>query len=217
MRAMNSSPANGWSGAVILALLGVGVVSAAQAGSGLLGLDHPVTYDSAGIWKRSNQVLLLDSMLVGEVGLGLWAGGESRFGRTIWQSIDATVVGGAATEILKYAFSRERPSETNDPNQWFKGHGAQSFPSGEVTVISSIVTPLVLEYRADDPAVYALEALPIYDAIARVKVHGHWQSDVIAGFAIGTAAGYFMHQRRHSPLILSGMPHGIYVGLKKSL
>jgi undecaprenyl-diphosphatase len=115
---------------VILALLGVGVVRTAQAGSGLLGLDHPVTYDDAGIWKRGNQLLLIDSMLVGEVGLGLWEGGESRFGRTIWQSIDASAIGGAASEILKYAFSRERPSQTNDPNRWFKGHGAQSFPSG---------------------------------------------------------------------------------------
>jgi len=128
--ALNSSPTNRLSVAVILALLGVGVVRTAQAGSGLLGLDHPVTYDDAGIWKRGNQLLLIDSMLVGEVGLGLWEGGESRFGRTIWQSIDASAIGGAASEILKYAFSRERPSQTNDPNRWFKGHGAQSFPSG---------------------------------------------------------------------------------------
>jgi undecaprenyl-diphosphatase len=30
----------------------------------------------------------------------------------------------------------------------------------------------------------------VYDAIARVKTHGHWQSDVIAGWALGTAGGY---------------------------
>jgi hypothetical protein len=90
--ALNSSPTNRLSVAVILALLGVGVVRTAQAGSGRLGLDHPVPYDDAGIWKRSNQLLLIDSMLVGEVGLGLWEGGESRFGRTIWQSIDASAV-----------------------------------------------------------------------------------------------------------------------------
>ena len=47
-------------------------------------------------------------------------------------------------------------------------------------------------------------------------MHGHWQSDVIAGYALGTAAGYLMHERQ-SPLVLSVMPHGIYVGLKKSL
>jgi undecaprenyl-diphosphatase len=47
-----------------------------------------------------------------------------------------------------------------------------------------------------------------------VKVHGHWQSDVIAGFALGSATGYVMHKRKGSPLILSVMPHGIFVGLE---
>ena len=215
--APNSLSRKALSGAVALLLSAVGIAPGARAGGGLLGLDHVVSVDNRGIWARNNQLLLLDSMLVAEVGAGLWEGGESRFGHTTWQSIDATAVGGAVSEILKYSFSRERPSQTNVPNEWFKGHGAQSFPSGEVTAVSAIVTPLVLEYRSDDPAVYALEALPIYDAIARVKVHGHWQSDVIAGYAIGTAAGYFMHERQHTPLVLSVMPHGIYVGLKKSL
>lgn len=202
---------------ILLGSLVLGHAPSARAGSGLLGLDHVVALDNKGIWARNNQLLLLDSMLAAEVAAGLWEGGDTRFGHTIWQSIDATAVGGVVSEVFKYALSRERPSQTNNPNEWFKGHGAQSFPSGEVTVVSAIVTPLVLEYRSDNPAIYALEALPIYDAIARVKVHGHWQSDVIAGFAIGSAAGYFMHQRQHTPLVLSVMPHGIFVGFKKSL
>jgi hypothetical protein len=70
--------------------------------------------------------------------------------------------------------ARSRPDQTADPNHWFKGSGNESFPSGEVTVSSAIVTPIVLEYRHDHPIVYALELLPAYDAIARVKVHGHW-------------------------------------------
>ena len=67
--------------------------------------------------------------------------------------------------------------------------GGRSFPSGEVAEISGIVTPYVLEYGNDHPAVYALEVLPVYDAIARVRVQAHWQTDVIAGFALGTASG----------------------------
>lgn len=126
---------------------------AARAGGGLLGLDHVVAVDDKGIWARKYQLLLLDSMLVSEAGAGLWEGGESRFGHTVWQSIDATVVGGAVTEILKVSFSRQRPSTTNNPNEWFKGHGNQSFPSGDVTVVSAIVTPLILEYGPGDPMV----------------------------------------------------------------
>jgi undecaprenyl-diphosphatase len=191
--------------------------SPAWAGGGPLGIDHRIGYDNSGLWARGNQTALIDAMLAAEVAGGLWEGGEDRFGHTLWQSIDATVIGGVTSEALKYAFPRERPSTTSDPNRWFKGHGNQSFPSGEVTVVSSIVTPLILEYRHDSPAIYALEVLPVYDAIARMKVWGHWQSDVIAGFAIGTAAGILAHSHQGTPWVLSVMPRGVYVGFKKQL
>lgn len=183
------------------------------AGGGLFGIDHRVTYDDSGIWARSNQNALIDSMMA-VVGVGaLWEGGQDRLGKTLWQSVDAGVFSGAAEIGLKYLFSRERPSQTSDPNRWFSGHG-QSFPSGEVTTTSSLVTPFVLEYGRDHPAVYALELLPIYDGIARVKTRGHWQTDVIAGFALGTAAGYLLH-RPGTPIILSVLPHGFEIGFRR--
>lgn len=186
---------------------------AALAGGGPLGIDHRVTYDDSGIWARSNQNALIDGMMA-VVGVGaLWEGGEDRLGKTFWQSVDAGVFSAVAATALKYAFSRERPSQTSDPNRWFTGHG-QSFPSGEVTTTSSLVTPFVLEYGRDHPAVYALELLPIYDGIARLKTWGHWQTDVLAGFALGTAAGYLLH-RPESPITWSIMPHGIQIGFRK--
>jgi hypothetical protein len=189
---------------------------AANAGSGLLGLDHYVTYDDSGIWARKNQLLLIDTLLVGEAAAAVWEGGDTRFGRTMWKSIDATLVGGVTSEVMKRMFQRSRPEQSPDPNLWFQGSGHESFPSGEVTVVSSIITPVVLEYRQENAAVYALELLPIYDAIARVKVHGHWQSDVIAGYALGSAAGYFMWQRRQTPFTLTVMPGSVKVGWSKS-
>lgn len=198
---------------LLLEVLGSLHAPAALAGGGPLGIDYRVTYDNAGIWKRTNQTILIDTM-IGAVGAGaLWEGGEDRLGKTFWQSVDAGVLSGAAEIGLKYVFSRQRPSQTSDPNRWFTGNG-QSFPSGEVTTTSALVTPFVLEYWHDHPEVIALELLPIYDGIARVKTWGHWQTDVIAGYALGTAAGYFLH-REGSPLIFSVMPHGIQIGLKK--
>ncbi len=188
----------------------------AEAGGGLFGLDHYVTLDDSGIWKRRNQLLLLDGMLATEAGIALWRGGDDRLGHTAWQSIDATLVGGVASEVLKRTFTRERPNETNDPNQWFQGSGHNSFPSGEATITSAIVTPFILEYGHDHPGVYALALLPAYDAVARVKVHGHWQSDVLAGLALGTAAGWFAHERTRTPLVLGMLPHGFYVGFRHS-
>jgi undecaprenyl-diphosphatase len=140
-------------------------------------------------------------------------GDDDRLGKTFWQSVDACVFSGAAEIALRYVFSRERPSQTSDPNRWFTGHG-QSFPSGEVTTTSSLVTPFVLEYGRDHPEVYALELLPIYDGVARLKTWGHWQTEVLAGFALGTGAGYLLH-RPGSPIIWSILPHGIEIGFRK--
>ena len=197
-----------------IALLLGAIWSTAVTAGGPIGIDSVVPFNDHGIWARSNQKALLSAMLVGEVGAAVWDGGDTRFGRTLWQSIDATAVGGIASEALKKVFSRSRPDQTSDPNRWFQGGGNESFPSGEVTATSSIVTPIVLEYGSEHPSVYLLELLPVYDAIARVKVHGHWQSDVLAGFALGTGVGYLIHRRKGSPWVLSVMPHGIYVGIK---
>ena len=196
--------------AALLTLLAAPVPAA--AGGGPLGIDHRLSYDDHGIWRRSNQNLLRYGALVGDVGLALWEGGDSRLGKTSWQSIDSVALSGITTEAAKRAFGRVRPADSSDPNQWFKS-GNRSFPSGEVAEISAIVTPYVLEYRQDHPAVWALELLPAYDAIARMKVQAHWQTDVLAGFALGTVTGYLAHER-HSPLILSVMPHGVAVGIK---
>lgn len=185
------------------------------AGSGPLGIDYRLTYDNSGIWARSNQNALIDGMMAIAGAGALWEGGENRLGKTFWQSVDAGVASGVAATALKYIFSRDRPSQTSDPNKWFTGHG-QSFPSGEVTTTSSLVTPFVLEYGGEHPAVYALELLPIYDGLARMKTRGHWQTDVLAGLALGTAAGYFLH-RPGTPVILSILPHGFEIGFRKEL
>lgn len=178
------------------------------------GIDHEWTYDDSGPWKRSYQQILEYGLIGGEVIGGLWEGGETRFGHTLWTSIDSSAAAGIVAQVMKVAFSRVRPIDSNnDPNLWFKGHGNESFPSGEVTAVSSIVTPVVLEYGPEHPSVYALELLPVYDAIGRLKLQAHWQTDVIAGFALGSGMGWLMHNRTESPIILSVMPHGIYVGI----
>lgn len=185
--------------------------TASLAAGGPLGIDHRLNYDNSGIWKRSNQLGLLDFMALGMVGGALWEGGETRLGKTLWQSVDASVLASGSAVVLKQAFSRERPNTTDDPNKFFSGHSNQSFPSGEVAAISAMVTPFVMEYGRDNKAAYLLEALPVYDAIARMKVRGHWQSDVLAGFALGSASGYLAHSL-DTPFILNVMPKGVMVG-----
>jgi undecaprenyl-diphosphatase len=197
---------------IAAALLACSLHFAALAAGGPLGIDHRWNLQDSGIWKRNNQNILRYGGLYGSVGFALWEGGESRIGKTAWQSVDSVVVSQVVAESAKPAFGRVRPRDANDPNEWFKN--GRSFPSGEVAGITGIITPYVLEYGHDNPHVYALELLPAYDAIARMKVQAHWQTDVLAGFALGTAAGYLAHERA-SPLILGVLPSGFMVGLKR--
>jgi hypothetical protein len=197
--------------AVLTALLPILASSnAALAGGGPLGIDHKLAYSDQGIWRRSNQTALAGVLVGGEVLGALWEGSDTRLGKTFYQSIDATVLGIASSEVLKRVFTRMRPIQTDDPDQWFT-HQGRSFPSGEVTLAASVVTPFVLEYGPDHPAVYALELIPLYDAIGRMKVQAHWQSDVLAGWALGTAVGYYAHRRDHS-FTVGILPRGVTVG-----
>jgi len=178
------------------------------------GIDHVVTFDNSGIWNRSVQKGLVYTLIGGEIAGALWFGGEDRLGKTFWQAIDSSALGAVSSEAMKHIFTRARPDQTSDPNKWFQGGGHYSFPSGEVTAVTAIVTPFVLEYHRDYPAVYALELLPAYIAVARVKSQAHWQTDVLAGFGLGTLTGYLANSR-DSPVILSVLPHGFMVGLRK--
>lgn len=178
------------------------------------GFDHEWALDDHGIWSRKAQVGLEFGVIATEIAGGLWLGNDDELGHTFWQSIDSTAISAVSAELLKLSFSRARPDQGNDPHRWFKGRCCDSFPSGEVTLQASFVTPFIAQYGRDHPWVWAMEALPLYDAIARLKSQEHWQSDVIAGWALGTAVGYWASTRK-VPLSVEILPHGLTVGFQK--
>lgn len=205
-----------WLAALLLmAICALAPLQPAIAGGPFL-IDHEVRLDNSGIWQRHNQLVLEYGTVATVIGGSLLLGNQSKLGDTFWRSLDALAVGSAVSQVAKWTFSRERPDATTDPGKFFQfqdlgSNKAESFPSGEVTAIAAAVTPFIYEYHQEHPAVYALEVLPLYDAMARVKAHGHWQSDVLAGWALGTAAGIWAAHRK-SPLILSWLPGGFEVG-----
>jgi undecaprenyl-diphosphatase len=174
---------------------------------GPLGIDHRWNYDDRGLWRRSYQVGLEDGVILLEVVGAFSTQGDTRLGLTFRRSIDSTVLTALSTEVLKLSIQRARPDQGDNPDLWFKGHTYQSFPSGEVALQASFVTPFIAEYHDDHPWVWALEALPAYDSLARMKAQAHWQTDVLAGWALGTALGIYSHHRE-SPLIFGLLPHG---------
>ena len=190
------------------------VASCAKAGGGFLGIDHEWGLDQSGIWGRKYQQGLEYGVVAFEVGGALWLGNDNEFGHVLWQTLDASVVSGIAAEGLKRAFSRARPGQGNNPDKWFQGSCCESFPSGEVTLQASFVTPIIAHYAKDDPWIWGLEALPIYDSIGRLKSQAHWQTDVIAGWALGSAVGYWSATRQ-TPLSVQILPRGFSIGFSK--
>lgn len=196
---------------LLVALCAFAPFQAAVAGSGLFGIDHRVNVDNRGIWARHNQLLLEYGTTATIVLAPLLLGNQTKIGDTFWRALDSVVASQAVAQVAKLTFQRERPRQTADPNLFFRGIHNSSFPSGEVTLVAGAVTPFVVAYGHEHPAVYALELLPLYDSMARVKVRGHWQSDVLVGWALGTAAGIWAEHRK-SPLILGWLPGGFQVG-----
>jgi undecaprenyl-diphosphatase len=186
----------------------------ARAGDGFLGIDHELTLDQRGIWGRKYQVALEYGVIATEIGGALWLGNDDELGHTLWQTLDSTAVSSIAAEALKLSFSRARPDQGMGPNQWFKGRCCDSFPSGEVTLQASFVTPFIANYAHDHPWVWSLELLPAYDALARLKSQEHWQTDVIAGWVLGSAVGYWA-TTRITPLTVQFLPRGLSVGFYK--
>jgi hypothetical protein len=186
----------------------------AEAGGGPFGIDHELPLDQSGIWARKYQNGLEAGVIALEVAGSLWFGNENKLGHTLWQTVDASVISAAGAELLKYGFSRARPNQGDNPNLWFKGHGYESFPSGEVTLQASFVTPFIANYARQNPWIWTLEILPVYDAFARMKSQAHWQSDVIAGWALGSAVGYWSSTRT-TPISVQILPRGLSVGFYK--
>jgi hypothetical protein len=176
-------------------------------------IDHRVQKDESGIWNPTVYRGLVGALSIAALGGALWEGSESRFGKTLWQTIDSELLAAGSTTAMKYLFTRKRPSETSDPNEWFAHGSNDSFPSTEAAFSASLVTPFVLEYAGEHPAAYGLLALPLYVGIGRVKNQAHWQSDVLVGWAIGGFSGWYTHSRE-SPILVQVFPHGVFVGLK---
>jgi undecaprenyl-diphosphatase len=179
---------------------------------GRADIDHRVSKDTSGIYSAQDAVPI--SLAVLTAGCALWQGTEDRFGKTCWQAGESGVAGVFMAEGLQFLTGRQSPAETSDPSRWFSG-GKGSFPSTHVTVTTAIVTPFIYQYVHEQPAVALLAILPVYEMVARVKAQEHWQTDVLAGAALGFATGYF-ESHRDSPLVFSLLPGGAYVGFRHS-
>jgi undecaprenyl-diphosphatase len=177
-------------------------------------VDHLVSYSDTGVWDPNVYRGLVGALTIAQIGGAVWEGSETRFGKTLWQGFDSQLIAAAAATAGKYIFTRVRPSTTDNPCLWFQGGSNYSFPSGEASVSAALVMPYVLEYADEQPATYALLLLPLYVGAARLKTQAHWQTDVLAGWAVGGLSGWYAHSR-DVPIMIELLPHGFSVGYRR--
>lgn len=110
------------------------------------------------------------------------------------EALEAAVLAGVITTVLKEIFGRERPYVTDGETVLAPFSGNTSFPSGHATTAFAVAS--VIAMRTDGwivPTVaYTLATLVAMD---RVNDQAHFASDVFAGAAIGLTTGRFLVNR----------------------
>jgi membrane-associated phospholipid phosphatase len=123
---------------------------------------------------------------------GMFAGGRlahgSRFRAMTYDMLDAAIVNGGYTQVLKFVTRRERPDGSNK----------HSFPSGHASSAFTLATIVERHYgwAVGGPA-YALAATIGYSRIVRDK---HFLSDVVAGATLGFIVGRTTARLNGQPL-----------------
>jgi len=105
--------------------------------------------------------------------------------------VEAQVVGGVTTQLIKYAVDRERPDG-----------GRLSFPSGhtEASFVTADILAQQYGWRVGTLAYVAAGCV----SVSRLAEHEHYASDVVFGAAIGIASARatgLAHGGRRSPTI----------------
>lgn len=131
-------------------------------------------------WARASDIGR-DALTIVALGLptvqGDWEGTkEAAF------SIGATYL---VTRGLKHVVEEERPDESND----------KSFPSGHTS--QSFAAAATLHKRHGWEIGIPAHAVAAFVGVARVKADKHFVHDVIAGAAIGEAAGWLLTSRKN--------------------
>ena len=173
-------------------------------------LDKKIPLDDQGFWGAHYSIPKYSALTIASV--ALVEGTQSRLGKTAWKSLDAGILSQLITEGTKKVTGRLRPREAQRPNEWRQG--GESFPSGHVSGMTALITPFILEYKEQYPAINLLWLLTLHQMVGRVKAQAHWQSDVIVGALVGYFSGKWAHTRE-KPLLLY-FNDGIFIGIKKS-
>jgi membrane-associated phospholipid phosphatase len=122
-----------------------------------------------------------------------FASNDTKFQDAAFTSLQSYVYSNVLVFAIKYTVGRSRPDAGKGPHDFHPFSGANSFPSGHTSSAFAMVMPWVFYYPG--PVTYALVAVAVGTAIARIQRQRHWFTDVLAGAAISTAMSYYLYGR----------------------
>jgi membrane-associated phospholipid phosphatase len=152
------------------------------AAAALLALPSPALASPHG-WDRASSI--------GRTGLVAVSLGLPAI-KGDWSGAARAGVAMGGTSLVTYGLKRAIPETRPD------GSDNQSFPSGHTSV--SFAAAASLESRYGWQAGLPAFAVAAFVGVARVEAKKHFIGDVLAGAAIGTAAG-FLTGKRHDPRV----------------
>ena len=119
-------------------------------------------------------------------------------------ALEAAGVGLVASEALKYAVGRARPTAGLGTTEFSPGSSQDqyhSFPSNHTVAMWAAVTPYAQEFGM--PWLYGVAAIT---NLARIGSREHWVSDTVGSAAIGYAMGYVAWDARREARLKKNAP-----------
>ena len=154
-------------------------VALALLAAPLLAISSPANADEAGWGKASD--IGRDGLVIAALAIPAVQGDWEGAGR----SAVAIAVTRGTTDILKESISEKRPDGSND----------RSFPSGHTSM--SFAAAASLEKRYGWQIGIPAHAVAAFVGVARVQANKHYWHDVVAGAAIGEAAGWLIGAKKN--------------------
>jgi membrane-associated phospholipid phosphatase len=134
---------------------------------------------SAATWGGTAFILLPITMITA------WYLWERRGRRVVVPVVIAPAIAPLLTGVIKLAYGRERPT-----GAMVKAMGS-SFPSGHTTAATAVALTLcyvlVQERLAPKTLIAVAIAFALLVGASRIYLGAHWSSDVLGGWAVGTA------------------------------
>lgn len=128
----------------------------------------------------------------------IWNNNRSK--RVALLGVKAFILTGCFTEVMKYAFQRQRPYESNTPyafEGFWGSYKHNSFFSGHTASFFSIATIIACEYKDKKlipPLVYTIAGLA---SLSRIHDNKHWASDVFIGAVVGYGIGKLIYSHNN--------------------